>query len=224
MARVFSDEELLDFVREAAEGSHMISRNTYVQYRERQKALGRDLPALETIIKRFGLGWYGVEAVAGLGDLHSNPLAPLYELKRFLDERPAEAELVGPTAFHALVERVATEGSDALFAAGTCGIVVGVWRDTIEPLHYRFSNAEMALTSIATCVDLKPLITDMHHVAEQLPWQGIAAVVTRDDRVVLEGRTTSEVFGGEWGDVKGEIQKRCESHSEGGSLGRYVLW
>ena len=64
----------------------------------------------------------------------------------------------------------------------------------------------------------------MHHVAEQLPWQGIAAVVTRDDRVVLEGRTTSEVFGGEWGDVKGEIQKRCESHSEGGSLGRYVLW
>jgi len=33
-----------------------------------------------------------------------------------------------------------------------CGIVVGVWRDALEPLHYRLSNAEMAYTSIASTV------------------------------------------------------------------------
>ncbi|GAA0908742.1 hypothetical protein [Virgisporangium aurantiacum] len=47
-----------------------------------------------------------------------------------------------------------------LISVAAAGLVVEIWRDTIEPFHRLFSDAEMSRMSMVTTRDILPLITE----------------------------------------------------------------
>jgi hypothetical protein len=218
----YTDDELRDILREAAGDADVITQGRYNGFRESQKQLGRDLPATGTFNQRFG-NWMRAEAEAGLGDLRTNPIVPWMEMQEALSE-PVAAWGVDPRALQALSERMQNDTAGTLYRAATCGIVVSQWRDAIEPLHFLVSHAEMAFISIATCEALLPVVSRTTHLNTALDWEPIATVLTDDHRRILGGRTTSELFGEHWEDVKAEVRRRCQHEGDADTLGKFVLW
>jgi hypothetical protein len=77
-----------------------------------------------------------------------------------------------------------------------CGIVVGCWRDAMEPFHRLLDDHEMAYINIATTRAVAEFCTP-----NSVNWGGVRRTLLDHDRVILPGRTVRQVVGRGWGDL-----------------------
>lgn len=86
-----------------------------------------------------------------------------------------------------------------------CGIVVGCWRDAMEPFHRLLSDHEMAYINIATTRAVAESCS-----AESVNWAGVRRTLLDHDRIVLPGRTVREVVGGGWGELHDAVRRNLD--------------
>ena len=73
-------------------------------------------------------------------------------------ERPEDVEHVLAATSGLLAEQGIV--GERLLKVAAAGVVVQVWRDTIEYLHRRFTDAEMAHMNAVTCRDILPYFSE----------------------------------------------------------------
>jgi hypothetical protein len=86
-----------------------------------------------------------------------------------------------------------------------CGIVVGCWRDAMEPFHRFLADHEMAYINIATTRAVADFCTP-----DSVNWGGVRRTLLNHDRVILPGRTAREVTGDGWGALSETVRENLD--------------
>jgi len=113
-------------------------------------------------------------------------------------ERPEDVEHVLAATSGLLAEQGIV--GERLLKVAAAGVVVQVWRDTIEYLHRRFTDAEMAHMSAVTCRDILPYFSEAGADAD-----AVIGVLRDPDRPLLAGRKAQAVIGTHWRKFRTEV-------------------
>jgi hypothetical protein len=137
------------------------------------------------------------------------------ELRGFLhklttDHPPALADDEGPIteALREHLERtdaaVAELGApdDVLAPIAAVGVVVSSWRNTLEPWHYLFTDAQMLWMSLVATRDIAPHMNPATNVPD---FTAIEQVLCDGDRLVLPGVPAHDVLGPAWPSIARRI-------------------
>ena len=106
----------------------------------------------------------------------------------------------------------------AIFRYAAFGLTSAVWREGLEPAHRLLTQAEMARISMVTFKAVRPLIT-----TDPLHWTAIERLLLDGDRVILDGRTATQVLTAEWSVVCQEISTHLATSSTAWST-RRTTW
>ncbi|MQM25649.1 hypothetical protein [Glycomyces albidus] len=100
---------------------------------------------------------------------------------------------------------------DVLAPLAAVGVVVSAWRNTLEPWHYLFTDAQMSWMSLIATRDIAP---HMNPATNTPDFTAIEQVLCDGDRLVLPGIPAHDVLGPAWPSIATRIAAHVRRYQE----------